>query len=92
MSNISNYERETIINYNNGEKVAQVYTCNEFLQKKLNKLCEEYSECMCINSDEYSKTYIVPKKWIKVRPPKKLSEETKQQLSERARNMWKNRT
>lgn len=92
MSNISGYERESIINYNNEEKVAQVYTCNESLQRKLDKLCEGYSECKCINSDDYSKTYIIPKKWVKIRPPKKLSEETKQQLSARAKNMWKNRT
>lgn len=83
MSNISGYERETIINYNNEEKVAQVYTCNESLQRKLDKLCEEYPECTCINFDEYSKTYIVPKKWVKIRPPRKMSEENKQKASER---------
>jgi hypothetical protein len=80
MSNISNYERETIIRYDNEGKTATVYTSNSTLQRKLDRLCSERpDECRTTKQDEESKTYIVPQKWIKVNAPAKKREYTEEE-------------
>ena len=39
--NLSLYEQETIINYNEAEKTAGVYTHNKALRRKLERLSQE---------------------------------------------------
>ena len=73
MSNISNYERETIINYNNEDDTATVYTHHKALINKLNKLLDGHVHISVAHKDEDSVTYIVPKKWIKVQPPRQMN-------------------
>ena len=83
-------EMETIVNFNDAEPVASVYTLNKALQNRLAKLAAERPE-ECIAdpdarlSDGMAVSYIVPKKWIKVSPPREvvLSEEQKQRYRER---------
>ena len=83
-------EMETIVNFNDAEPVASVYTLNKALQNRLAKLAAERPE-ECIAdpdarlSDGMAVSYIVPKKWIKVSPPRKvvLSEEQKRILTAR---------
>ena len=71
---ISNYERETTITYNDAEKVSVVYTLNTALIRKMDKLISEHpDEIILDKEDDISKTYIVPKKWIKISPPKILN-------------------
>ena len=70
MSNISNYERETVINYNNEESTAQVFTYHRALQNKLNKLVGENPDISVLRQGDEWTEYIVPKKWIKVSPPR----------------------
>lgn len=82
---ISRLEQETIINYNEEEKTATVYTFNRGLKAKLAKLAAERPED-CVLSEDYangSQTYTVPKRWIKVSPPRKVSEEQKKAAAER---------
>lgn len=83
------YEQETIINYNQEEILAELYTCDASLIRKLNKLCEKHSTITVTKSDEYSKTYSFPKKWVKIRPPRQLSDEKRAELSERAKRNFK---
>lgn len=83
MANLSNYERETVINYNNEESTAIVYTHHKALQNKLNKLVGSNPNITVVRQDEESATYIVPKKWIKVSPPRQMTEEQKTALAER---------
>lgn len=72
--NLTRAERETIILYNEEEQTAEVYTCNEAMKRKLTKLHEDGTEGIAfVRSDEYSVTYTVPKKWVKVSPPKKMN-------------------
>lgn len=82
---LSKYEQETIINYNQEEKTATIYTCDRSLISKLNKLSKKDSTIIETNRDEYSRTYILPKKYISVKIPRQLSEEQRQKLAERAK-------
>lgn len=69
-------ERETIIVYNEEEKTADVYTCNKALRRRLDQLLKtKEDEMILVREDDISATYIVPKKWIKVSPPRQMSEE-----------------
>ena len=84
----SRLEQETIINFNEEEKEASVYTFNRALQRKLARLAEEHpDECRKAKTWQPGESveYIVPKKWIKVSPPKKVNytDEQKAALAER---------
>lgn len=75
-------EQETIINYNEGEKEAGVYTHNKKLLAMLAKLAEERpDECRFergnLNDAVPYADYIIPKKWVKIKPPRIMSEEEK---------------
>ena len=85
MSNLSNYERETIINYNNEDDTATVYTHHKALINKLNKLVGSNDNISVVRQDEESATYIVPKKWIKVQPPRQMNYTDEQRAEMAAR-------
>lgn len=80
--NISKYEQETIINYNEEESTASVYTHSRKLRNKLHKISKENSDCQILKETDEHSEFIVPKKWIKVSPPKKLSAESLARMSE----------
>ena len=73
MQNLTNYERETIINYNNEDGTATVYTYHRALQNKLNKLLGSNPDISVIRQGEEWVEYQVPKKWIKVSPPRQTN-------------------
>ena len=78
--NLSLFERETIINYNEGEPTASVYTHNRALRRTLDKLAQEHPEDCKVDrvSHEGAATdYIIPKAWVKIRPPRIASEAQK---------------
>lgn len=80
---LNNFEKETSILYNEAESTAEICTYNKTLKSRLEKLAAEYpDECVRLGRDDLSK-YTVPKKWIKVSPPKKISEEQRQAAAER---------
>lgn len=83
--NLSKYERETIINFNEEEQVASVYTYNKRLQNKLNALLEERQDIKLIRSGDEWTEYEVPKKWIKVSPPRQVNYTEEQKAAIRAR-------
>ena len=74
---LSRLEQETIINFNEAEQTASVYTHNKALRRKLDKLAAERPED-CHFASESRKgqagDYIVPKSWIRVKPPRIASE------------------
>lgn len=86
---MTRYEQETIINYNQKETTAQIYTCDISLIRKLDKLCKVFPTITVAKSDNYGKAYILPKKWIKVKPPRQLSDEKRSELAERAKRNFK---
>lgn len=85
--NLSRYEMETIISYNDEEKTASVYTHNRSLIRQLAAMAEERpDECKLLrtNHEEMAVEYIIPKRWVKVRMTRILSEEQLQAARERA--------
>lgn len=87
--NIPNVERETIITYNEQEKTAVVYTCSPSLIRRLEGLTTARpDECRLLRRmpDGVGIEYEVPKKWVKVSPPRFVSEETRAATAERFRN------
>lgn len=65
---LSNYERETIINFNEEEPTASVYTCSKALIKKMDTLCAKIPDLYRLKrQDGFSKTYEFPKKYLTIR-------------------------
>ena len=80
-------EQETVILYDNANKTASVYTCDRSLIKKLTKLMASKDDITLERQDDESATFIVPRKWIKVQPPKQVNftEEQRALAAERLR-------
>lgn len=69
-------ERETIIDFNEQEQTANIYTHNAALQRQLDALADQRPDDCKIsrrNSERGATDYTIPKGWIKVRPPRRLS-------------------
>lgn len=77
----SRWEQETVINYNNEERIATIYTRDPVIMKKLQKKAEKYPEhYICINRTDLDVTYECPKKYIKFYSPRILSDEQREKL------------
>ena len=72
---LSRIEQETIINFNEAEGMASVYTHNSALKERLLVLCRSYPEQVRQTADNGrgGLTFELPKKWLKVTPPRVLS-------------------
>lgn len=82
-------ETETIINYSPAEKTASVYTCDTALTRKLDGLIASGNPDITLDcKNQYSKTYNVPKRWIKIKPLRKMSEKHRLQA---IKNLTKNK-
>ena len=72
---LTKIERETIINFNEAERTASVYTHNEALKERLLALCRTRPEQ--VRQTDANRwgglTFELPKKWLKVSPPHVLS-------------------
>lgn len=75
---------ETIINFNAEEKTANCFTLDKTMKRRWEKLIEERPEEVNViqRSDDLLEIE-VPKKWVKVKPPRKVSDEQKAAASER---------
>lgn len=80
---LTKLEQETTINYNQDEPNADIYTCDRRLQHKLESLAEKDPQVVKISEDNYSKRFTIPKRYISIRIPKVLTEESKQKLVSR---------
>ena len=79
-------ELETVINFNeipNGQ--ATIETPNGRLIKMIEKARAEYPEEVVYEgrTAEGFERYIIPKKWVKIRAPRKLTEEQREQMRAR---------
>lgn len=81
--NLTKYEQETIINYNNEEKTASVFTYDKSLIRKLDKRLGEMADMKLIRRGEDFAEYSLPKKWIKVAFPRQYSDEQRAEMAER---------
>ena len=78
---LTNYEQETIINFNKEEKVAYIFTYEKTWQKHLER---KLSLKPVVDNGFGGRSYELPKKLIKPpRAPRKLSESAKKKLFER---------
>lgn len=75
---------ETIINFNAEEKTANCITLDKTVKRRWEKLIEERPEEVNViqRSDDLLEIE-VPKKWVKVKPPRKVSDEQKAAASDR---------
>ena len=69
-------EQETIILFNEAEATASVYTHNAALQRVLLELCQTHPAQVRQTEDNRhgGLTFELPKKWVKITPPRALSE------------------
>ena len=72
---LSKWEKETVINFNDEEDKAVLYTCEAVMLRKMDKLVSEFpqifkvtEEVVC-NGKPLSRTYEFPKKYATVRTP-----------------------
>lgn len=81
---LSRYERETIILFNEAESTASVFTCNKRLLRQMQTLCEKYPALVHQdkNNGMGGLSYTLPKKWVKIVPPQVRSEAQKRVLAE----------
>ena len=70
---LTKIEQETIINFNEAERTASVYTHNEALKGRLLALCRTHPERVRQTAANAwgGLTFELPKKWLKVSPPRK---------------------
>ena len=83
---MTNYEKETVINYNEAEKEASVYTANKKLMARLETLSKKFPEQFKFSRkfSDGAKEYIIPKKYVAIKAPRpKLSDEEKAELVKR---------
>lgn len=87
---LSNYEKETIILWNEAEKTASIYTHNAALQEQLAALCESHPEQVRQTADNGhgGLTFELPKKWFKVTPPRVLSPAQREVLERMNEKRW----
>lgn len=82
MAKLSLLEQETIFIMNEKEKNATIFTYNRAYQKKLEELCKNYPNKVIYEKEnnDGAVTYTLPKKWLKITPPRQPSEKRKQIL------------
>lgn len=80
---LTKYEQETIINYNQEEKTASCFTHDLALIHKLDEFVRNGEAITVVREGDGWKEYKFPKKCVKVRFPRKLSDEQRQEMAER---------
>ena len=79
-------ELETIISFNETPELADIETPNATLKTKLAQYLEEYpDDIKLVSSNGEFDRYLIPKKWVKIRPPRKMTEEQRAAAIERAK-------
>ena len=78
---LTKIEQETIISFNDSEQEADFYTCSYKDMAKLEKLCSENSSIYRKCEEQYSKSYMFPKGWLKISPPRQISVKRRQELA-----------
>ena len=85
---LTGIERETVIIFNEVERMAQIETCNDRWKIGIRKLKEEHPDKIRITKEEDRDGFMcaeVPKKYIKLRGPRLLTDEQREELVERGR-------
>lgn len=86
--NVTKEERETIVNYNEAEDTAVIYTFNNDLKKRLAAFAKKYPELCKLSVDDKkfgSMTYEIQKSRVSIRLVAPYSEERRKAASEYAK-------
>lgn len=77
MMKLSKYEKETIINWNEAENTASIYTFNADLKRRLAEFSRKYPQLCRLerSTTEGSVTYVIEKSRLSVRLVPPYSEE-----------------
>ncbi len=78
---LSRYEQETIINFNEEKATASVYTHNVALLHKLEKLAQAQTDKYRLERTSHggrAADYIIPKAWVRITPTRQMSEAQRQ--------------
>ena len=79
--NLTRYEQEVVINLNADEGMATVYSSNHAWIRKMDALVKEFPDVFRIKRwTEISKTYEMPKKYVRIGRPRELSPAQKENL------------
>lgn len=72
MEEMSKTAMETIVDYNQQDDTAHVFTYDPALQKKMDKLCADHPDEVQLSVEcNGSKNYTFPKSWLKITAPRK---------------------
>ena len=81
-------ERETIVLFNEAEATADIETPNAALRRRLEAIRRERPEDITlIRRNGYADTYIFPKKWVKIIPPRRATEKQREHLKNARANV-----
>ncbi|MEG1578791.1 MAG: molecular chaperone [Oscillospiraceae bacterium] len=79
---LTKIEKETILNFNEGEEIASLYTYNQKLQKRFDKFVEEFPALVRRKDNGHGAvTYDLPKKMLILKIQKPISETERQRRS-----------
>jgi hypothetical protein len=88
MSKILAVERETIILFNEGEAAAEIEAHNAAMKRRLDIIRRERPEDITlVRRDGYADSYIFPKKWVKIIPPRRATEKQREHLKQARANI-----
>ena len=83
MYKLSASERETIILFNEAEATAEIDTHNAAMKRRLETVRRGHPEdTTLVHRDGYADTYIFPKSWIKIVPPRRASDKQREHLKQ----------
>lgn len=86
--NVTKEERETIVNFNEADDIAIIYTFNSGLKKRLAAFAKKYPDLCKLTVDDAefgSVTYEIHKSRVSIRLVAPYSEERRKAASERAK-------
>lgn len=82
-------ENENVIEFLRGAETATATLSQGRYISKMKKLAEKFpEECEIIENKDGSILAHFPVKWVKISPPKQMSDEQKEAASERFKKMW----
>lgn len=81
--NLTRYEKETIILFNEEETTARIETFNGRILRQLEKAAKSCDDVICEERHDDYGVYTLPKKLIKIHTPRIVSEEEKKNIANR---------
>lgn len=88
---LTRYEQEVVINLNADEDMATVYSANPAWIRKMDALVKEFPDIFYVKRQtEISKTYEMPKKFVRIGKPRELSQAQRENLEKMQNVKMKN--